>query len=58
MNRSRRSLARAAALLFLLAGASACSFFANEFVMLDGAGPVATPPAAKFGTGSLPFACT
>lgn len=54
MNRSRRSLARVAALLFLLAGASACSFFANEFVMLDGAGPVAAPPAAPTGLDARP----
>jgi len=54
MTRPRRSLARAAALLFLLASATSCSFLANEFVMLDGAGPVATPPTAPCGLDARP----
>jgi hypothetical protein len=54
MTRLRCLLARAAALLFLLAGASSCSFLANEFVMLDGAGPVAAPPAAPSGLAARP----
>ncbi|MGC6489545.1 MAG: hypothetical protein ACON4Z_18005 [Planctomycetota bacterium] len=49
MTRPRRFLARTAPLLLLLAGAGSCSFLANEFVMLDGAGPVAAPPAPPGG---------
>lgn len=45
MNRPRRSPARLAALLLVLATAASCSFIADEFVKLDAAGPVATPPA-------------
>ena len=46
MSRPRRQLARCAALLFALVGATSCSFLADEFVKLDAAGPVATPVTA------------
>lgn len=43
--RSGRSLARVVALLFVVATATSCSFLADEFVLLDAPGPVATPAA-------------
>jgi len=49
MNRTRRLSSRALALLLVCFAGSSCSFLANEFVLLDAAGPVAapvTPPSA------------
>jgi hypothetical protein len=43
----RRRLRRCGVLVLLLVGATAasCTYLANEFIILDAAGPVAQPPA-------------
>ena len=49
MTRRRRAAALTVALILLSVTTSSCSFFANEFLTLDKAGPVAAPALAPSG---------
>lgn len=49
MTRRRRAAVVTAALVLLSVTASSCSFFANEFLTLDTAGPVGSPSTPPSG---------
>ena len=54
MTRSRRWIPRVATIVLLAVTAGSCSFLANEFILLDSAGPVAAPAHPPSGLQERP----